>query len=54
MGTDQLKELTKLQKENEPLRRAGAYLTLDKQILAEAARGILLTGRHCAAMPRGF
>ena len=38
MGTDQLKELKKLQKENEQLRRAVAGLTLDKQILAEAAR----------------
>ena len=39
MGTDQLKELKKLQKENEQLRRAVADLTLDKQILAEAAKG---------------
>jgi transposase-like protein len=39
MGTDQLKELKKLQKENEQLRRAVADLTIDKQILAEAARG---------------
>ena len=39
MGTGQLKELKKLQKENEQLRRAVADLTLDKQILAEAARG---------------
>lgn len=39
MGTDQLRELKKLQKENEQLRRAVADLTLDKQILAEAARG---------------
>ena len=37
MGTVQLKELKKLQKENEQLRRAVADLTLDKQILAEAA-----------------
>ena len=39
MGTDQLKELKKVQKENEQLRRAVADLTLDKQILTEAARG---------------
>ena len=39
MGTDQLKELKKLKKENEQLRRAVADLTLDKQILAEAAKG---------------
>lgn len=39
MGTDQLRELKKLQKENEQLLRAVADLTLDKQILAEAARG---------------
>jgi len=39
MGKDQLKELKKVQKENEQLRRAVADLTLDKQILTEAARG---------------
>ncbi len=39
MGTDQLKELKKLQKENEQLRKAVADLTIDKQILSEAARG---------------
>lgn len=39
MGTDQLKELKKVQNENEQLRRAVADLTLDKQILTEAARG---------------
>jgi putative transposase len=39
MGTGQLKELKKLQKENEQLRRAVSDLTIDKQILAEAARG---------------
>jgi len=38
-GTDQLKELKKVQKENEQLRRAVADLTLDKLILAEAAKG---------------
>lgn len=34
MGTDQLKELKRLQKENERLRKAVSDLTLDKQILA--------------------
>ena len=39
MSKDQLKELKRLQKENERLRRAVSDLTLDKLILAEAARG---------------
>ena len=39
MGTDQLKELKKLRQENEQLRKAVADLTIDKQILTEAARG---------------
>ena len=39
MGVDQLKELKRLQKENEQLRRAGSDLTLDKLVLKEAARG---------------
>ena len=39
MGTDQLKELKRLQKENERLRRAVSDLTLDKLILSEAAKG---------------
>jgi len=39
MGTDQLKELKRLQKENERLRTAVSDLTLDKLILAEGARG---------------
>jgi transposase len=39
MGAAQLKELKRLQKENERLRRAVSDLTLDKLILAEAARG---------------
>ncbi len=39
MGTEQLKELKKLQKENECLRRAVSDLTLDKLILTEAAKG---------------
>ena len=39
MGVDQLRELKRLQKENERLRRAVSDLTLDKLILKEAARG---------------
>ncbi len=39
MGTAQLKELKRLQKENERLRRAVSDLTLDKLILSEASRG---------------
>ena len=39
MGTDQLKELKRLQKENERLRKADSDLTVDKLILAEAAKG---------------
>ena len=39
MGTAQFKELKRLQKENERLRRAVSDLTLDKLILTEAARG---------------
>ena len=39
MGVDQLKELKRLQKENERLRRAVSDLTLDKLILKDAARG---------------
>ena len=39
MGVDQLKELKRLQKENEQLRRAISDLALDKLILKEAARG---------------
>ena len=39
MRTDQLKELKRLQKENDRLRRAVSDLTLDKLILSEAARG---------------
>ena len=38
MGTDQVKELKRLQKENERLRRAVSGLTLEKLILSEAAR----------------
>ena len=39
MSPDQLKRLKELEKENERLRKAVSDLTLDKQILAEAARG---------------
>jgi transposase len=39
MGTAQFKELKRLQKENERLRRVVSGLTLDKLILTEAARG---------------
>ena len=39
MGTDQVKELKRLQKENEHLRRAISDLILEKLILREAARG---------------
>ncbi len=39
MGAEQLKELKRLQKENERLRRAVSDLTLDKLILTEAAKG---------------
>ena len=39
MGTDQVKELKRLHKENEHLRRAISDLTLEKLILREAARG---------------
>jgi len=39
MGANQVKELKRLQKENERLRRAVSDLTLEKLILSEAARG---------------
>ena len=39
MGIEKLKELKWLQKENERLRRAVSYLTLDKLILKEATLG---------------
>jgi putative transposase len=39
MRADQLKRLKELEKENQRLRRAVSDLTLDKLILAEAARG---------------
>ena len=46
MGTDQLKELKRLQKENERLRKAVSDLTLDKLILAEAAKDEGRQGNH--------
>ncbi|MCF7702263.1 transposase [Loktanella sp. M215] len=39
MSRDQLKRLKELEAENSRLRRAVSDLTLDKMILAEAARG---------------
>jgi transposase-like protein len=39
LKSDQVKRLKELEAENARLRRAVADLTLDKQILAEAARG---------------
>jgi len=39
METDQPKELKRLQKENDRLRRAVSDLTLEELILSEAARG---------------
>ena len=39
MGTEQLKELKRLQTENQGLRHAVSDLTLDKLILKEAALG---------------
>ena len=39
MRTEQLKELNRLQKENERLRKAVSDLTPDKLILAQAAKG---------------
>jgi len=39
MGTDQLKELKRLQKETERPRKAVADLTLDKLILTQTAKG---------------
>jgi len=39
LGVDQLKELKRLQHENERPRRAVSDLTLDKLILTETARG---------------
>ena len=49
MSGDQLRRLKELEKENERLRRAVSDLTLDKQILAEAARGNLRAPRVVAS-----
>ena len=46
MSRDQLKRLKEVEQENQRLRRAVSDLTLDKQILAEAARGGL-SGSLC-------
>lgn len=40
MGTDQLRELKRLQKENERLSKTVSDLTLDKLILAEGVKGV--------------
>lgn len=39
MGVDQARRLKELEKENQRLRKAVSDLTLDKLILAEAAKG---------------
>ena len=39
MGTEQIKRLKELEKENAMLRRAVADLSLEKTTLAEAAKG---------------
>jgi len=41
MGTEQLKKLKRLQKENVRLRRAVSDLTLDKLILKEAESAVM-------------
>jgi len=46
MGTEQLRELKRLQKENERLRRAVSDLTLDKLILREVASGVMACIDH--------
>lgn len=53
-GTDQLKELKRLQKENERLRGAFSDLTLYKLILPEAAKGISKPRRRRACIHRVF
>jgi len=67
MSRAQLKRLEELEKENQRLRRAVSDLTLDKLILAEAARGAegqrsatserfapAALHRSCAAVPQRF
>ena len=50
MSGDQLRRVKELEKENERLRRAVSDLTLDKQILKEAAR-VSCTARGAAPAP---
>ena len=50
MGVDQLKELKRLQKENEQLRRAVSDLTLDTLIMKEAAKPTNLKGSSSPKM----
>jgi transposase-like protein len=50
MGTDQLKELRRLQKENERLRRAVSDLTLDKLILTEPSQLFELIRSHATVL----
>src|SRR4028118_996291 len=52
LRSDQVKRLKELEAENARLRRAVADLTLDKQILAEAARGNFQAPRAGARAPR--
>ncbi len=49
MSGDQLRRLKELEQENERLRRAVSDLTLDKQILKEAARGNFRAPRTAAS-----
>ena len=49
LNGDQLRRLKDLEKENERLRRAVSDLTLDKQILSEAARGNFWAPRVAAS-----
>ncbi len=49
MSGDQLRRLKELEKENERLRRAVSDLTLDKQILKEAAGGNFQAPRAAAS-----
>ena len=51
MGKGQLKELKRLQKENERLRRAVSDLTLDKLILAKATQGNFKTPHIVGSAP---
>ncbi len=59
MGVDQLKELKRLHKENERLRRAVSDMTLDKLILKEAARvywdgsGLVMAYKRLRRKPSG-